>query len=121
MAQFKGKVIFINLWASWCPPCVAEMPSINDLYQSIKEDSIVFLMISLDQDRNKALDYVKGKEFNFPVYFPAKSLPLQFQSETIPTTFVLDKSGNIAVEEKGLANYDNEEFRDFLRLLTNEK
>ena len=65
--EFSGKVVFLNFWATWCPPCIAEMPDINDLYA--KENDVEFVMISLDKDRTKARDFIKEKEFDFPVYF----------------------------------------------------
>ncbi len=65
---FKEKTVFINFWATWCPPCVAEMPDINDLYGKTK-DQVSFVMISVDEDREKAKSFMKRKGYDFPVYF----------------------------------------------------
>lgn len=61
MEQFRGKVIFLNLWATWCPPCIAEMPGIHELYKDVKDDNVEFIMLSLDQNFNKAIEYRKEK------------------------------------------------------------
>ena len=68
MEELRGKVIFMNVWATWCPPCVAEMPGINELYNDIDKDKIAFIMLSLDQDFQKAIDYKKKKEYDFEIY-----------------------------------------------------
>lgn len=65
MNDFRGNVIFMNFWATWCPPCIAEMPGIHDLYREIKSEEVVFLMISLDDDFEKAKRFKEKKGFDF--------------------------------------------------------
>ena len=80
--DLKGKVLFINFWATWCPPCVAEMPNIHSLYKKYKKvesDSIVFLMISVDDDWQKVKDFISRKEYTFPVYRLDSHLPSVFK------------------------------------------
>ncbi|WP_017733976.1 TlpA family protein disulfide reductase [Nafulsella turpanensis] len=117
MEEFRGKVIFINFWATWCPPCVAEMPGINNLYQDVKGEDVVFLMVSLDDKFEKAIRFQEKKGFNFEVHQLNGSLPGMYRSQSIPTTFVVDSGGNLALTHKGMAEYDTEEFRSFLRSL----
>lgn len=111
--SFKNEVIFLNFWATWCPPCIAEMPDIHTLYESRKDD-VRFAMISLDQDENKAREFIKRKEFEFPVYFLRSSLPDNYNTHSIPTTYVIDKTGMISVENHGMAKYNTEKFRSLL-------
>lgn len=121
--DFKGKTIFLNVWATWCGPCRFEMPSIQNLYNKVDKEKIVFVMLAVD-DRNqfeKVANYVKEKEFTFPVYVPHEYLPEQLTVRTIPTTFVISPAGKIATHETGAANYDTEEFKTFLEGLTAEK
>jgi thiol-disulfide isomerase/thioredoxin len=120
VSRFRGKVIFLNFWASWCPPCVAEMPGINSLYESTRRDSIIFLMVSLDRNRGDGIKFIRKKGFAFPVFFTASSLPATLESEVIPTTFVIDKEGRIAVRKEGLADYDNRSFKKALSDLLKE-
>ena len=111
--EFKGEVVFINFWATWCPPCVAEMPDIHRLYEDQK-DQVRFIMISLDQDEEKAHKFISKKGFDFPVYFLRSPLPANFNTRSIPTTYVLDKKGKIIVENHGMAKYNTDNFRQLL-------
>jgi thiol-disulfide isomerase/thioredoxin len=121
MESLKGKVIFMNLWATWCPPCLAEMPSIQNLYEKVKSDKIAFVMISLDEDPAKAQKFIQRLGFTFPVYTPDGYMPAQFGSgSVIPTTYVISPDGHVVVQKDGMAQYDTREFRDFLRSLSKE-
>jgi thiol-disulfide isomerase/thioredoxin len=121
--ELKGKVIFLNLWATWCGPCRVEMPSIEALYNSVDKDKVVFLMLSLDtpQNFNKVVKYVDDKGFSFPVYVVDKGLTEQLQVPSIPTTFVIGKDGKIKRKEVGAANYDTPKFKEFLNSLSEQK
>jgi thiol-disulfide isomerase/thioredoxin len=112
-SAFEGEVVFINLWATWCPPCIAEMPDINRLYQHVG-DEVQFVMISLDDDFDKARKFVSKKGFDFPIYRLASPLPPAYDSNAIPTTFVLDREGIIVARRSGMAKYNTEKFRTFL-------
>lgn len=101
----KGKVVFVNLWATWCPPCVAEMPSIQELYASYGSQ-VVFLCIAQD-DPDKVKAYMKKNKFTFPVYYQKSKSPKELDSDRIPTTFVLDKEGNIVIEKTGAADWNS--------------
>lgn len=114
MEALRGKVIFFNIWATWCPPCVAEMPGINNMYNDMKGDDVAFIMLSVDNDFQKAIDYNKRKGYDFEVYKLAGSLPPMYASQAIPTTYVIDAKGNLALTHKGMGDYDSEEFKEFL-------
>ncbi len=115
LSQYKGKTIFINLWATWCPPCRAEMPHIADLYDKVKDDDKVeFLMIALDDDFNKSKKYVEEKGFSFPIVHAAYGLNPSLQSKAIPTTLVVSPEGKIVFYQEGMSNFNNQEFQDFL-------
>ncbi|MBB3700593.1 redoxin family protein [Flammeovirga yaeyamensis] len=116
LEEFKGKTVFLNVWATWCPPCVAEMPSIEGLYQKLKDnEDIVFVMLSVDEKPENVGEFMKRKKFTFPVYQEITSTPSVFQTRSIPTTFVFDKNGEIIFKHTGIANYDTE---DFVKMLT---
>ncbi len=121
LSTLKGKVIFLNQWATWCPPCRAEMPAIEKLYGSVDKSKVAFVMLSLDEDPQKARQLVKQKSYTFPVYVPAGPLPDAFASQAIPTTLILDTTGQIAQRIEGMANYDTDEFRQYLTSLYTKK
>ena len=115
LSDFKGDVLFVNVWASWCPPCVAEMPTIETLYNSISDnDNIKFLLISLDEKPQKATDFMEGKNFPMPYYFPTSGMPKVFQSSYIPSTYVVSKEGQIIYKQEGIADYSSDSFRNWL-------
>jgi thiol-disulfide isomerase/thioredoxin len=114
LSDLKGKVVFFNQWATWCPPCRAEMPAIESLYQSVDKSKVAFVMLSIDKDVQKVPDFVQQKGFTFPVYMPAGPIPAAFAAEVVPTTFILTPDGQIAQRIEGLANYDTDEFRNYL-------
>ena len=120
MSDLKGKVIFLNLWATWCGPCRVEMPSIQNLYNAVDPEKIAFVMLSLDQenDRAKIRKFVSDKEFSFPVYQPATPLPKLLRVTTIPTTFIISPDGKVKSKKTGMANYDTDEMREFLKQLS---
>lgn len=116
LEEFEGKVIFLNMWATWCPPCIAEMPSINKLHEELG-DEVAFVLLSLDQDFEKAKAFTKRKGYNLPIYSAASNLPPMYQSSAIPTTYIIDAKGNLALTHKGMADYSDPEFKKFLKSL----
>lgn len=118
-SKYKGEVVFLNFWATWCPPCIAEMPDIEDLYQKMGNE-VSFVMISLDKDREKARRFVERKGFEMPIYFLESALPTVYNPSSIPTTYVLSPDGKIVLTRHGMAKYDTEEFRSFLEGLQRE-
>lgn len=118
LSEYKGKVVFINFWASWCPPCIAEMPGIQKLYEDYAgRPDMVFLMINVDEQAEKAQTFLSNRGFTFGSYRLTGPRPPVFQSTMLPTTFVIDREGTVVLEEKGMANYDSSKFRMFLNSL----
>jgi thiol-disulfide isomerase/thioredoxin len=121
LQQQKGKVVFINFWATWCPPCLAELPSINDLYLKVKDNpNIVFLSIDADNNLPKSSLFLKNKGYLFPVYSGNLTLPSTFYSGNIPTTLVIDKKGDVVYNHVDKANYADEKFEQYLASLSKE-
>ncbi|MEN8123231.1 MAG: TlpA disulfide reductase family protein [Bacteroidota bacterium] len=120
LADFKGKVIFLNLWATWCPPCIAEMPSIQDLHEKYKDnDQIVFLIVS-NEKKEKVSAFMKKRGFTFPVKITHYQLPKPFYTESIPTTFLVSKTGEIVIKETGAANWGGEKMQKIVNDLIAE-
>lgn len=106
--DLKGKVVFINFWATWCPPCIEEMPSIQILYDKFKNNKdIVFLLVDVDGDLQNAEKFMKNNKLDMPLYIPDSDLPESFIQGAIPTTVILDKRGNIDVRLEGGRDYSS--------------
>lgn len=117
LSDLKGKIVFVNLWASWCPPCVAEMPGIHALFKKMDPQKVAFVMISLDENPAKAQALLQRRAFTFPVYFPTGPLPAPFDSNSIPSTVILRPDGQVAARHDGMADYDTPEFKAALEAL----
>lgn len=119
LKKYRGDVLFINMWATWCAPCIAEMPTIEALYQKLNDNpNIHFLMISQDKNPQKAHDFMKDKGFSLPYYFPGSAVPVKLQSAYIPATYVISKEGKIVYKKEGIADYSSDSFRKWLNELT---
>lgn len=112
---YDGDVIFLNVWASWCPPCIAEMPSIQNLYNDLQgTDGITFLLVSLDEDFERAKAFMEKRDFDMPVYHFRSKAPGTYDSSLIPTTYVISPDKRLVLEKRGFAKYDTDEFKAFL-------
>ncbi|WP_425640232.1 TlpA family protein disulfide reductase [Algoriphagus yeomjeoni] len=116
LESYRGKTLFINLWASWCGPCRAEMPHISELYKSVQEEpNLEFLMIGIDQDIKKSAGFLEGKSWAFPTAHASFGLNQSLQSQSIPTTLVVNPEGKIVFYQEGMSNFNTDEFREFLK------
>ena len=115
LQNLKGKKLFVNLWASWCPPCKREMPSIEKLYQSLDTAKVQFVLLSLDDQFEKAKDYVAGNKLDLPIFYPAEDLPALFNVQGIPATFIFDENGALIKRVDGMDDYDTRSYRDMLK------
>lgn len=121
LSNLKEKVVFINFWASWCPPCKTEFPSIQALYEDFEQNNdIAFLFINQDKEFIIGENYLKENGFSFPNYKAISNIPDELFSGSLPTTVILDKKGKMRMKHKGFANYNTRKFKDQLNLLINE-
>lgn len=115
ISKQKGKVIFINFWATWCPPCVAEMPSIDKLKAEINNKDLLFLMVDVDDNYKKSSKFMTSNKYNLPVYTPASEIPQSFLSGAIPTTIIIDKEGRVMGRHEGAGDYSRPEVIKFFK------
>jgi len=119
LGDLKGKVIFLNFWATWCPPCRAEMPSVNKLYKQFKADkNVVFIFADADGDLAKSTRFMADRKYELPVYKVESDVPEQIFSGSLPTTVVFDKQGRLALHHEGAADYADKKIVDFLNKLS---
>lgn len=120
LGEYKGQVIFLNFWATWCPPCRAELPSITNLYHKMEDTKgIKFLFLSYEE---KPIVTTFAKDFgtDIPFSYLTYKTPEILNPPGLPTTFVIDKSGNIVSKTTGMANWDSEDFISQLQALIKE-
>ena len=117
--KFKDQVVFINFWATWCPPCIAEMPTIEKLYQKYK-DKIGFAMIS-NEDIGMIKDFRSKNKYTFPVYQIEIEIPAVFNPSIIPVTFIVSQDRKIALKHVGGADWSHEDVMNFLDDLIEDK
>jgi thiol-disulfide isomerase/thioredoxin len=114
LQDFAGKKIFLNVWATWCPPCIREMPSIQKLYDSVDKEEVAIVLLSVDQNFGKVQPFMQARRLNMPAYGPAEQLPALFNTGSIPSTFIFDSTGKLVWKHVGMADYGSEEFKNFL-------
>lgn len=116
----KGKVIFLNFWATWCPPCVAEMPGIQGLYDRVKSEEIFFMCVS-EEDGTKITKFVEERGYTFPIYTLIGKRPQVFETRGIPVTFIISQEGQIVFKHVGAAKWDDKTSIEFIERLMEQK
>jgi peroxiredoxin len=111
LGDFKGKVVLLNFWASWCGPCRIEIPSLNRLYQLRKDKNFEILAVSVDRGSvSKIASFVASNEMSFPVLVnPQGDMGGRYWVRAIPTSFLLDKKGVIRWKVVGGKQWDGAE------------
>lgn len=118
-SETQGEVAIVNLWATWCPPCIAEMPSFQKLYRDYG-DKVNFYFVS-SEELTDVTSFMRKKGYTFPVFQPLSVPPKKFESGSLPTTYVISRSGAIVVNKKGSANWNDDSFRELLDELLKEQ
>lgn len=115
LADYKGSVTFVNIWASWCPPCLAEMPTIAKLHEELSEqENIRFILLSVDEDPEAAKQFMEKYNYEMPYFFPASRIPAALQGRLLPTSYVISGEGQVVYKKEGIADYSGRRFRQWL-------
>ena len=105
LEQQHGKIVLLNLWATWCPPCKAEMPSMEILYSEYKDMGLTILAVSSTRTNDsfdKVKDFIDSRGFTFPVLFDDRDqVPLSYHTGSIPVTYLIGKDGMIIARVVG--------------------
>lgn len=117
-AKAKGEVAVINFWATWCAPCVAEMPYFQELYDEYGDD-VKFYFVTKEEPE-VVHSFMQKHELNLPIYRPRSTAPELLRSKALPTTFVLGKNGDVHIEKKGSAKWNSESVKNLLEELLAE-
>ncbi len=114
LSDFKGKVVLLNFWATWCGPCTAEMPSLNNLYSAFKNEGFVVLAVSIDPSEGPVRSFVSEKGILFPVLMdPDKEAYFdQYAIFALPTSFLIDRKGMIVEKIIGDRAWDSPDMKN---------
>lgn len=113
----KGRVVFLNFWASWCKPCLKEMPDIQKLYRDYGSQ-VDFLMVT-QEDSLKVKTFLKKRNYDLPFYFSGGDIPEVLYSKTLPTTYIIDSKEKIVLAESGAMDWNSLHIRVLLdKILT---
>ncbi len=112
LQEDKGQVLLINFWATWCPPCIAEMPDFQELYNDYGQN-VRFFFVARDRE-DKVGRFLQKKNYELPVYYERGLVPKQLYYGGLPTTFIIDRDGRIVVSKVGTANWNSTETRQLL-------
>jgi thiol-disulfide isomerase/thioredoxin len=113
--ESRGEVVLVNLWATWCPPCIAEMPSIQKLHNDYR-DKIRFVLVS-DEKQDIVKKFLQKNDYDLNSYRPLSETPQLLQSRSIPRTFLIDRNGEIVIDKSGAADWNSGKVRDQVDLL----
>jgi len=118
LSQSEGKVIIINFWATWCPPCVAEMPELQELYNEYR-DKVDFYFITSEKSETVNF-FLDKKGFELPVYLQIEKSPEVLESSSLPTTYLISKTGEIIMRKTGAASWNSDKVHEVLDGLLGE-
>ncbi len=119
LASLKGKVVFINFWASWCQPCISEMPSISNLNRVMsKYEDFQMVTVIFNEDPKISLSFLEKSGFNIPVYIdPGGAAAASFGLTGVPETYIIDKKGIITEIKLGPEKWDSNKVINFISKL----
>lgn len=111
--EFENRVIFVNFWATWCPPCRAEMPMIQEIYNDYK-DKIAFVFVT-SENWETVNKFFEKNNYNLPTYNSIGLPPTKLtETNSIPASFLIDKNGNIVINKVGAANWNSNKVREVI-------
>jgi thiol-disulfide isomerase/thioredoxin len=104
LAEQKGKVVLVDFWATWCGPCRAAIPHLVGMYNKYKDQELVVLGISLDQEKDALPKFIKDYNITYPILYGEEQVTKAYEVQSIPTLVVFDKKGKIAFREVGFSD-----------------
>ena len=110
--SLQGKVVLVNFWATWCPPCVAEMPGMQELYESYG-DRVEFVFVARDE-HDRVLKFMDRKNLSVPIYYERTAPPEELKTSSLPTTYLIDPQGTIRIDKVGAADWNSKKVRALL-------
>lgn len=122
LSDLKGKVVYLDFWASWCGPCVVSLPELEKLYTRYKNQGFEVVAINLDSAQEDAQRFLQGKSISYPVLFDhQQKTPEQYGVAGMPTAYLLDHTGKLRYTHTGFKPNDGEKLSNLIQQLLKEK
>jgi len=122
LADYRGKVVFLNFWATWCPPCREEMPAMERLYQLYRDKGLAVVAVSVDADAVAVPPFLKKNSLTFPIgYDPKMALADRYGVRALPSSFLIDKKGTLAALAIGPRAWDTKPAHAVIESLLKQK
>lgn len=116
----RGKVVFVNFWATWCPPCIHEMPMMEQLYQSLRQRPFAIWAVNMQESREDVASFMENKRFHFPALLDHEgSVTALYQVQGLPTTYLIDCAGHVIGHVVGMVQWTNDATRKLVATLLN--
>jgi peroxiredoxin len=121
LSQYKGQVVMLNFWATWCGPCQQEMPLLDQMYKKYKPAGFTLIGVNVDKDAPPVKQLLDRKPVGFPVLLdPASQVSKSYHVDEMPSTVLIDRKGNIRYLHRGYKPGDENEYQDRIRQLIRE-
>ena len=121
LSQYKGQVVMINFWASWCGPCRQEMPLLESIYKKYKQMGFTLLGVNVEPDTQAANEWLKQTPVSFPILYDKDSkVSKLYDVAGMPSTVLIDRRGNLRMLHRGYKSGDENEYLDTIRALVRE-
>lgn len=118
LSDLRGQVVVLNFWATWCPPCVEEMPSLNHLQERLANQGVTILGVSVDEDAATYEKFLRDHHVTFPTYRdPTKKISSEYGTFMYPETYIIRRDGRIARKIIGPQNWDSLDLISYLESL----
>jgi peroxiredoxin len=115
LKNYRGQIVVLNLWATWCPPCVEETPSLEQFAQKMRDHGVIVLGISVDEDQKALQDFIQNNHISYPIgRDPDRSLSARYGTVQFPETYILDRHGRLAEKVVGAIDWDDTRIQNFV-------
>ncbi|MDP8986201.1 MAG: TlpA family protein disulfide reductase [Pseudomonadota bacterium] len=121
LSQYKGQVVMVNFWATWCGPCQQEMPLLDQMYKKYKPAGFTLIGVSVDKEASAVKELMARKPVSFPVLLdPANQVSKDYHVDEMPSSVIIDRKGAIRYVHRGYRPGDENEYQDRIRQLIRE-
>ena len=122
LSDYRGKTVILNFWATWCPPCREEIPSMNRAWQQLREEDVVMLAVNMGEDEDTIFVFTADYPAQFPLLLDRDgAVTARWPVKGLPTTYIIAPDGSIAYRAIGGRNWDDSDIMDILRALQKQR